>query len=80
MLFDLEADPDETCDLWDSSDHSDLMADLKARVLAGWNPQAIRLEVDARCAEKVVLKEWGRRTQPESTAQFLIEDTDSWLD
>ena len=68
------------CDLWDSPDHADVMADLRARVLVGWTPQTIRSEVDARCAEKGLLKEWGQRTGPESTAQFLIEDTDSWLE
>jgi choline-sulfatase len=80
MLFDIEADPDEARDLWDSPVHAGLRASLKARVLAGWDPDAIRREVDARSDEKAVLREWGRRTQPESTAQFLIEDADSWLD
>lgn len=80
MLFDMEADPDEVCDLWDSVEHADLRAGLKAQVLAGWDPDAIRREVDVRCKEKAVLREWGRRTQPESTAQFMIEESDSWLD
>ncbi|MCG6901923.1 MAG: sulfatase-like hydrolase/transferase [Rhodobacter sp.] len=80
MLFDLRSDPDEIRDLWDHPDHADLGAKLKARVLAGWDPDAIRREVDVRCKEKAVLREWGSRTQPESTAQFLIEDADSWLD
>jgi len=80
MLFDLETDPDETCDLWNSPDHAKLRADLKTQVLAGWDPAAIRAEVDARCAAKAVLKEWGRQTQPESTAQFMIEDSDNWLE
>ncbi|MCR8725776.1 sulfatase-like hydrolase/transferase [Frigidibacter sp. ROC022] len=80
MLFDLVADPDEIDDLWDRPEHAGLRDELKARLLAGWNPAAIRAEVDARCAEKEILREWGRRTRPPSTAQFLIEDSDNWLD
>lgn len=80
MLFDMQADPDEARDLWDSPAHAELRADLKARALAGWNPAAIRREVDLRCAEKAVLRDWGSRTQPASTAQFPIEDSDSWLE
>jgi choline-sulfatase len=80
MLFDMIDDPDELHDLWNNPEHSNLRATLAARVLEGWDPNAIRREVDLRCAEKTVLREWGRQTQPESTAQFRIEDSDSWLD
>lgn len=80
MLFDLEADPDEQRDLGESPAHADLRAALSARVHAGWSPAAIRAEVDARCAEKAILRDWGARTQPASTAQYPIADADSWLD
>ncbi len=80
MLFDMAEDPDEVRDLSNDPGHIDLRNELSARVLEGWAPEAIRREVDLRCAEKEVLREWGRRTQPVSTAQFLIEDSDSWLD
>lgn len=80
MLFDLAADPDETEDLGDSPAHAEVRAALSATVLAGWDPAAIRAEVDARTAEKAVLRAWGERTQPASTAQVPIEDGDSWLD
>lgn len=80
ILFDLEGDPDETRDLGESPDHADIRATLSERVLAGWYPAAIRREVDVRCAEKGVLKAWGARTKPASTAQFVIADSDSWLE
>ena len=43
-------------------------------------PPDSHADIEVRCAEKGLLKEWGQRTRPESTAQFLIEDTDSWLE
>ncbi|RMH48498.1 MAG: sulfatase [Alphaproteobacteria bacterium] len=80
MLFDLAADPDETRDLWDSPPHAGLRAALSARVLAGWDPAVIRREVDARAAEKAVLRAWGARTRPASRFQVPLSDADSWLD
>ncbi len=80
QLFDMAADPDELNDLGADPAHGTVRAALSARVLAGWNPDAIRAEVDARCAEKRLLEEWGRQTRPRSTAQFLIRDEDSWLE
>jgi hypothetical protein len=53
---------------------------LSARVLAGWDPDRIRREVDQRTAEKAILRDWGARTRPPSTAQVLIEDSDSWVE
>jgi choline-sulfatase len=80
MLFDLAADPDETDDLGDSPAHAGVRAALSARVLAGWDPAAVRREVDARCAEKAVLRRWGERTKPPSSVQFMLDDADNWLD
>lgn len=80
MLFNMENDPDEVCDLWNSASHAELRQDLSRRVLEGWQPDAIRREVDLRCAEKSVLREWGRQTNPKSSAHYVIEETDSWLD
>ncbi len=80
ILHDLAADPDETADLGDSPAHAGVRAALSARVLAGWDPCAIRWSVDARCAEKALLRAWGARTAPASTVQYRIADSDSWLD
>lgn len=80
MLFDLAADPGEAVDLGDSEAHAEVRRSLAARLLAGWDAAAIRREVDARTAEKRILRDWGARTRPPSTAQHLLEDADSWLD
>ncbi len=80
QLFDLEADPLETRDLGADPAHAGVIAACAERVLAGWDPAAIRKEVAERCAEKAILRAWGKATQPVSTAQVMIEDADSWLD
>lgn len=80
MLFDLAADPDELIDLGDSDGHSETRAWLSQKVLNGWDPRAVRREVDQQTREKAILRDWGARTRPRSTAQFLISDEDSWLD
>ena len=80
QLFDMAADPDELNDLGADPAYAEVRATLSARVLAGWDPDAIRREVDARCEEKRLLEAWGSRTRPKSTAQYLIRDEDSWLD
>lgn len=80
MLFDMLKDPDETCDLWDSPEQADVRAELSARVMDGWDPVAITAEVGTRCAEKEILRSWGQKTRPASTAQFVIKDSDNWID
>jgi choline-sulfatase len=80
ILHDLAADPDEQTDLGDSPAYADLRATLSARVHAGWDPEGVRREVDARTAEKAVLRSWGAAVQPASAVQFPLADADSWLD
>ena len=80
MLFDLAADPGETEDLGDSPGHEPVRRVLSGRVLAGWDAAAIRREVDQRCEEKALLRDWGARTRPASSVQFLLRDEDNWLE
>lgn len=80
ILFDLAADPDELSDLGDSDAHAAIRESLSEKVLDGWDARAIRREVDLQTKEKAILRDWGARTKPQSTAQFLISDEDSWLD
>ncbi|MHA1572299.1 MAG: sulfatase-like hydrolase/transferase, partial [Alphaproteobacteria bacterium] len=79
QLFDLETDPHESHDLGEDPAHAEVRAWLSTRVLAGWDPAAIAREVAVRCEEKALLREWGRRTEPESQHQFTIAAGDSWL-
>lgn len=80
QLFDLESDPSESRDLGDDPAYAQLREQLAARVLDGWDPKMIRREVDLRCAEKAILRRWGRETSPKSSYQYEITAEDSWLD
>ncbi|HEY8594719.1 MAG TPA: sulfatase-like hydrolase/transferase [Devosiaceae bacterium] len=79
QLFDLERDPNEAVDLGLDPAHQTVRRRLSERVLDGWDPAAIEAEVAIRCAEKAVLREWGRRTDPPSRYVFAIRAEDSWL-
>lgn len=80
QLFDLEADPSESRDLGDDPAYVDVRHRLAERVLDGWDPKRIRSEVDLRCAEKTLLRQWGAQTNPASQYQFRIAAEDSWLE
>lgn len=80
LLFDLASDPAEAVDLGGEPAYEEVRRRCAARVLDGWDPQAVRREVDLRCAEKAVLRAWGKHTQPASTHQVPITADDSWLD
>lgn len=80
QLFDLDGDPDELNDLAKDPAFDDLRRDLEARVLRGWDADAIAREVSMRRREKNLLAEWARRTAPASVVQFPISAADSWLE
>lgn len=80
QLFDLESDPLETRDLAENPAYDGVITWCAERVLAGWDPTIIRREVADRCAEKAILRDWGRLTEPPSKLQYAIRDEDSWLD
>ena len=80
QLFDLESDPLETRDLAENPAYDGVITWCAERVLAGWDPAIIRREVADRCAEKAILRDWGRLTEPPSKLQYAISDEDSWLD
>jgi len=67
QLFDLAADPDELHDLAEDARHAGVRDALLARVLAGWDPEAIDARMRRRVADKQLLGAWARATSPEST-------------
>jgi choline-sulfatase len=65
LLFDLDADPDEWVDLAPDPAHAELLADLRAETLAGWEPDEERERVVASQRRRRYLREAlarGRRT------------------
>jgi choline-sulfatase len=72
QLFDLETDPQELYDLADDPAHAGLRDRLEARVLEGWDPEAIDREMTAREADKTLLAAWVRATRPENNHVWPI--------
>ncbi len=64
MLFDLDADPDELHDLAADPAHAATRDALLARVLDGWDPDAIAARIAARRADKNVIDAWARQVHP----------------
>ena len=79
QLFDLEADPDETRDLADDPAYAAIAAQLRARVLEGWSPEAISDILASRRDELALLEAWGRATKPDDLIRWKMKPTDSWL-
>jgi len=64
QLFDLAADPFEQHDLADVARHAAVRQQLLARVLDGWDPDAIAARISARRLDKNVIDGWARNIQP----------------
>jgi choline-sulfatase len=64
QLFDLENDPYERHDLAHEPGHADTRDALLARVLDGWDPDAIAARIRARRQEKDVIDRWARNVRP----------------
>ncbi|TCS63235.1 choline-sulfatase [Primorskyibacter sedentarius] len=80
LLFDLETDPGETCDLAADPDLADIRSQLTAEVLETWDPTRIAQDVRNREREKAILHEWASQTRPEQQYVRRLEPSESWLE
>jgi choline-sulfatase len=72
QLFDLEADPHERNDLAQHAQHAKTRDDLLARVLDGWDPDAISARIRARRQEKDVIERWARSVRPQDAFRWNL--------
>lgn len=79
QLFDLEQDPREAHDLAEDPAYRPIREGLVARVLAGWNPEAIARRVLQRRRDKEVLAAWCRTVRPPDTFRWKLRAEDNWL-
>ena len=79
QLFDLKADPDEMHDLAESPSHAGIRDALRAKILSGWDPDAIAATMARRRADKAVLGDWARIAQPEEAYRWQVKVDDNWL-
>jgi len=80
LLFDLDADPQESRDLAGEAGHAGTLARLMARALDGWDPEAIAETMRARRERKNVLAAWARRTEPPSAYLWPLRPEMNRLD
>ena len=71
LLFDLEKDPDESVNLADDPDYADVLADLKAGLFDGWDPDAIGTEMTAKAARRAIIRDWVRTAKPAEPARWF---------
>ena len=79
QLFDLATDPKELHDLAGDPGHAAIRAALTARVLAGWDPVAIRRLMAGRVADKRLLQAWARAVRPPESHHWEVKMADNWL-
>jgi hypothetical protein len=80
QLFDLEADPAEQDDLGTSRAHATVRQGMLHRLLADWDPEAVRRRMRARRLDKDLLGAWARHVQPESHHLWTVRPEQNRLD
>lgn len=81
QLFDLAADPDELSDRAADPACAAIVARLTRRVLAGWDPGAIRAALIERHTRKEVWRRWAHRTSPADTHRWSVPAHERiWVD
>lgn len=80
QLFDLEADPDEECDLAADPQFADVLARLHAQAVANWHPDAIREAMTIRSRDREVLRRWATAAQPDDTLRWHFPPEINWLE
>lgn len=79
QLFDLETDPDEMHDLSGRAEYAALQRQMRARVLADWDPEAILARVRAHVADQALLAQWAAKVEPDEILRWQMKPGDNWL-
>ncbi len=72
QLFNLQDDPGELIDRADDPACASIREELLARVLDGWNPDAIAEKIAALRADNVILKKWAEHVHPQETHRWSM--------
>jgi choline-sulfatase len=72
QLFDLDDDPYERRDLSADPRHAPVRDALLARVLDGWDPDAIAARIRARREEKNVIDRWAQQVRPHDAFRWTL--------
>ena len=80
QLFNLEEDPHEIRDRAADPACQDLLRDLHAQLLDGWDPEAIAAKMAALRAEHPILSKWARHVQPPDQHRWDLRPEMDYLD
>jgi len=80
QLFDLANDPHERRDLASSPQHAAIRETLEARVLDGWNPEAVAARIGERRRDKDILDAWARNVRPSDEFRWTLLPEHNRLD
>jgi choline-sulfatase len=80
QLFNLADDPDELHDLAGDPRHAAIREELTARVLDGWDGEAITRKLAAKREDAKVLRAWARATQPAEQYRWNLTTEMNYLD
>ncbi len=80
QLFDLASDPHETRDLAQDPAFQAIRARLLGLVMANWDPVRIADTLTRKRAEKALLGQWWRTTNPPDAHRWELKVEDNWLD
>ncbi|MCY4401666.1 MAG: sulfatase-like hydrolase/transferase [Candidatus Poribacteria bacterium] len=64
QLYNIYDDPDELHDRSNDSTCREVLMELTEKVLDGWNPDQIAVQMETKRKETQVLSKWARNTQP----------------
>ena len=64
QLFNLNDDPNELNDKANDPDCQDILTELTEKVLDGWDPEKIALQMQAKREDTKILGNWARKTIP----------------
>lgn len=80
QLFNVVEDPREMVDRIDDPGCADVVSELTARVLDGWDPDLVWEKIQTKQKENRVLSEWTRNVKPEDTHRWELRPEMDYLE
>jgi choline-sulfatase len=80
QLFNLAEDPDELVNRAQDPACQEILADLTACILDGWDPEAIQAKLAAKRAESEILKAWAQHTHPPDQFRWDLKPKMNYLE
>lgn len=80
QLFNLKDDPHELQDKTDDPKCQDIKNELTKKVLDGWNPDKIKLQMEEKQLDTQILGRWTRNTQPVDQYRWNLLPEMDYLD